>query len=575
MLPYLANCSLLFTEEPLLRRPAAARAAGFGAVEFWWPFATPVPSDREVDAFTTAIEEAGVALVGLNFFAGDLAGPDCGVLSIPGRSAEFRDNIDVVAGIGERLGVRGFNALYGNRVDGVDPAAQDELAAESIGLAAKAVAAFGGTVLIEPVSGPKPYPLRTAADAVAVVRRARAAGAANVGFLCDLYHLASNGDDIDAAIAGYAEYVAHVQIADAPGRGEPGSGQLDLDRYLAALARRGYRGWVSLEYKPTGTTEASLAWLPGRAAAAARQAAAGRADSGGEFMTTKIGFIGLGIMGGPMAANLVKAGFEVTGYNRSPAKVEQLVAAGGQGAKDIAGAVADADVVATMVPDSPDVRAVLAGEDGVFAHAKAGALIIDFSSIRPDVAAALAAEGAERGFRVLDAPVSGGEAGAIEGVLSIMVGGAAEDFEAAAPVFDAVGKTVVHVGPAGSGQTVKAANQLMVAGHLELLAEAIVFLEAYGVDTEAALRVLGGGLAGSTVLQRKGATMLARDFKPGFRIALHDKDMGIVTAAAREAGVVIPLGAAVAQLIASLKAQGDGGLDHSALLKLVSQLSGR
>src|SRR6516164_8038559 len=193
LLPYLANCSLLFTEEPLLRRPAAARAAGFGAVEFWWPF-------------TTAVQEAGVALAGLNFFAGDLAGPDCGVLSIPGRSTEFRDNIDVVAGIGERLGVRGFNALYGNRVDGVDPGAQDELAAESIGLAAKAVAGFGGTVLIEPVSGPKPYPLRTAADAVAVVRRARAAGAANVGFLCDLYHLASNGDDIDAAIAAYAGY---------------------------------------------------------------------------------------------------------------------------------------------------------------------------------------------------------------------------------------------------------------------------------------------------------------------------------------------------------------------------------
>ena len=191
------------------------------------------------------------------------------------------------------------------------------------------------------------------------------------------------------------------------------------------------------------------------------------------------------------------------------------------------------------------------------------------------MAAALAAEAAERGFRMLDAPVSGGEQGAIEGVLSIMVGGAAADFEAAAPVFDAVGKTIVHVGPSGSGQTVKAANQLMVAGHLELLAEAIVFLEAYGVDTEAALRVLGGGLAGSTVIQRKGAAMLARDFTPGFRIALHDKDMGIVTAAAREAGVVIPLGAVAAQLVSSLKAQGDGGLDHSALLKLVAQLSGR
>ncbi len=261
-LPYLANCSLLFTEEPLLRRAAAARAAGFSAVEFWWPFATPVPPDREVDAFITAIDDAGVALVGLNFFAGDLAGPDCGVLSIPGRSTQFRDNIDVATGIGERLGVRGFNALYGNRVDGVDPAAQDELAAENIALAAKAAGGIGATVLIEPVSGPKPYPLRTAGDAVAVVQRARAAGAANVGFLCDLYHLASNGDDVDAAIAAHADVTAHVQIADAPGRGEPGSGELDLDRYLAALEDHGYRGWVSLEYKPTGSTEASLAWLP-------------------------------------------------------------------------------------------------------------------------------------------------------------------------------------------------------------------------------------------------------------------------------------------------------------------------
>jgi 2-hydroxy-3-oxopropionate reductase len=292
-------------------------------------------------------------------------------------------------------------------------------------------------------------------------------------------------------------------------------------------------------------------------------------------VSMRIAFIGLGIMGAPMAANLVKAGFDVTGYNRSPARVEQLVAAGGRGAADIAEAVRDADVVATMLPDSPDVRSVLAGEGGVFDNAPSGALIIDFSTIRPDVAAELAADGAERGFRVLDAPVSGGEQGAIEGVLSVMVGGAPADFEAAAPVFAAVGKTVVHVGPAGSGQTVKAANQLMVAGIIELVAEAIVFLEAYGVDTEAALRVLGGGLAGNTVLQRKGAAMLARDFTPGFRVALHDKDLGIVTAAAREAGVVIPLGALVAQLIASLKAQGDGGLDHSALLKLIAQLSGR
>ena len=261
-LPYLANCSLLFTEEPLLRRPAAAAAAGFTAIEFWWPWPDPVPPDRDVDRFVTAVQDAGVALVGLNFFGGDLAGPDCGVLSIPARSGQFRDHVDVAAGIGERLGVRGLNALYGNRVDGVPAQAQDELAVENITLAAKAVAGIGAAVLIEAVSGPKPYPLRTADDAVAVVRRARAAGAANVSFLCDLYHLAANGDDLDAAIAAHTGVIGHVQIADAPGRGEPGSGQLDLGRYLQALQDHGYRGWVSLEYKPTTTTEASLAWLP-------------------------------------------------------------------------------------------------------------------------------------------------------------------------------------------------------------------------------------------------------------------------------------------------------------------------
>ncbi len=290
---------------------------------------------------------------------------------------------------------------------------------------------------------------------------------------------------------------------------------------------------------------------------------------------TTVAFIGLGIMGGPMAANLVKAGFDVVGHNRTPGKVQALVEAGGRGADDVAGAVRGADVIITMVPDSADVEDVTGGDDGIFANADAGALYIDMSSIRPDVAVRVAEAGRARGLRVLDAPVSGGEVGAIEANLSIMVGGEADDFAAARPVLDAVGKTIVHVGPAGSGQTVKAANQLIVAGNIELLAEAIVFLEAYGVDTKAALEVLGGGLAGSTVLNRKGPGMLAREFAPGFRLALHHKDLGIVTSAAREAGVVIPLGAVVSQLVAALVARGDGGLDHSGLLKLVTELSGR
>ncbi|PVG84546.1 2-hydroxy-3-oxopropionate reductase [Nocardioides gansuensis] len=290
---------------------------------------------------------------------------------------------------------------------------------------------------------------------------------------------------------------------------------------------------------------------------------------------TDIAFIGLGIMGSPMAVHLANAGHAVAGYNRTPDKTGPLVEAGGRAADSVADAVKDADVVCVMVPDSPDVVDVLTGEDGVFAHAQPGALVIDFSSIRPDVTADLASQARDKGFRYLDAPVSGGEAGAKNAALSIMVGGEGDDFQAARPVFDAVGKTVVHVGPSGSGQTVKAANQLIVAANIQALAEAVVFLEAYGVDTKAALEVLGGGLAGSKVLDQKKENMLARSFEPGFRIELHHKDLGIVTAAAREAGVVIPLGSLVAQLMASAQAVGDGGLDHSGLLRGVERLSGR
>ena len=198
VLPYEVNCSILFTELPLLERPAAAREAGFDAVEFWWPFATAVPSDREVDEFVRAVGDAGVRLAGLNFFAGDMPGGDRGLVSWPARSGEFRDNLEVTVGIGERLGCRAFNALYGNRVEGADPAAQDDLAVENLALAGRAAARIGGTVLVEPVSGADRYPLRTAADAVAVIDRvAGETGVGNLGLLCDLYHLAVNGDDLD------------------------------------------------------------------------------------------------------------------------------------------------------------------------------------------------------------------------------------------------------------------------------------------------------------------------------------------------------------------------------------------
>jgi 2-hydroxy-3-oxopropionate reductase len=288
-----------------------------------------------------------------------------------------------------------------------------------------------------------------------------------------------------------------------------------------------------------------------------------------------IGFIGLGIMGGPMAANLARAGHSVVGYDLGPDRIERLTNAGGRGAADLAEAVNGADVVITMLPDSPDVEAVALGPDGVLQQARAGSLYIDMSTVRPETGRRLAQAGAVTGVHVLDAPVSGGEPGAVEGRLSIMVGGDEEDFAAAMPLFDVLGATIVHVGPAGAGQTVKAANQLVVGGVYALVAEALVLLEASGVDGKTGLDVLAGGLAGSRILDLKRESMVNREFTPGFRIDLHHKDLQIVQAAARDAGVAIPVTALVAQMLVSLRSLGRGSLDHSAILTLIEDLSGR
>ncbi|MEV5324798.1 2-hydroxy-3-oxopropionate reductase [Nonomuraea sp. NPDC052634] len=283
-----------------------------------------------------------------------------------------------------------------------------------------------------------------------------------------------------------------------------------------------------------------------------------------------IGFIGLGIMGGPMAANLLKAGFAVKGYDVSPARVEHLAGRGGKGATGVVDAVAGADVVITMLPDSPQVEEVA---PLVIEYGKPNLLYIDMSTIKPETSREVARRAAAVGVRALDAPVSGGERGAVDGTLSIMVGGAPEDVEAARPVLERLGTTVVHVGPAGAGQTVKAANQLVVGGIYGLVSEAIVLLEASGVDPAAGLDVLAGGLAGSRILDLKRHTMVKREFTPGFRIDLHHKDMGIALDAARAAGVSLPLTGQVAQLVAAARAQGHGSLDHSALLKVIERLN--
>ena len=257
------NCSILFTELPLLKRPEAARAAGFGAVEFWWPFAGPVPSDREVDAFTGALADAGVQLALLNFVGGDMAAGERGLLALPEGSAAFRANIDVCAGIAARTGCAVLNALYGNRADGLTRQEQDELAAENLALAAGAAAAAGATVVVEALNSydsPRAALIssRRALEVINLVRTQ--AGVTNVAFLADVYHLGKMGEDLPGVLAREAADIAHVQIADVPDRGAPGTGALDFEALFGQLAAQGYAGWIGCEYKPSDPADSATSF---------------------------------------------------------------------------------------------------------------------------------------------------------------------------------------------------------------------------------------------------------------------------------------------------------------------------
>src|SRR5215204_2799383 len=290
-------------------------------------------------------------------------------------------------------------------------------------------------------------------------------------------------------------------------------------------------------------------------------------------MAEKVGFIGLGIMGKPMARNLMEAGYELTVHNRSPEKAEELGEEGANVAATPREVAEKSDVIITMLPDSPQVREVVAGEDGVLEGVKEGSLVVDMSTISPVVTEELAEAVKEKGASMLDAPVSGGDVGAIEGTLSIMVGGDEGDFERARPLFEAMGKTVTHVGPVGAGQVTKAANQVVVALTIEAVSEALVLGSRGGVAPEKILDVLGGGLAGNKVMEVKREKFLSHKFEPGFRSELHHKDLGIALAAGREYGVTLPVTAAVDQMLETLKMRGRGDQDHSAILTLIEESS--
>jgi 2-hydroxy-3-oxopropionate reductase len=291
-------------------------------------------------------------------------------------------------------------------------------------------------------------------------------------------------------------------------------------------------------------------------------------------MAQTIGFIGLGIMGKPMSKNLLKAGYPLVVHSRSRGPVDEVVKAGAKAASSAKEVAAQCDVLITMLPNSPDVEQVALGKDGIIDGARSGLIFVDMSTISPIVSKKVGEAFAARGVKMLDAPVSGGEKGAIDGALSIMVGGDKPTFDAVLPIFQAMGKTITLLGPLGFGGFTKLANQIIVAVNLTALAEALTLGKKAGLDRELLLTALGGGLAGSRCLEQKKPNYVSNTYNPGFKIDLHFKDLGLIMESARALGVPLPATAVVQELFSAMRVKGRGGLDHSGIITLLEDLAG-
>ena len=291
-------------------------------------------------------------------------------------------------------------------------------------------------------------------------------------------------------------------------------------------------------------------------------------------MAQTIGFIGLGIMGKPMSKNLLKAGYPLVVHSRSRGPVDEVVKAGAKAATTPKEVAAQCAVLISMLPNSPDVERVALGKDGIIEGAKPGLVFIDMSTISPIVSKKVGEALAAKGVKMLDAPVSGGEKGAIDAALSIMVGGDKATFDTVLPIFQAMGKTITLLGPLGMGGFTKLANQIIVAVNLTALAEALTLGKKAGLDRELLLTALGGGLAGSKCLDQKKPNYIAGTYNPGFKIDLHFKDLGLIMESARALGVPLPATAVVQELFSAMRVKGRGGLDHSGIITLLEDLAG-
>ena len=294
----------------------------------------------------------------------------------------------------------------------------------------------------------------------------------------------------------------------------------------------------------------------------------------GGVMAQTIGFIGLGIMGRPMAKNLLKAGYPLVVHSRSRGPVDEVVKAGATAASSPKEVTSRCEVLITMLPNSPDVEQVALGKDGIIEAAKTGLIFVDMSTISPIVSQKVGSALAAKGVKMLDAPVSGGEKGAIDAALSIMVGGDKATFDAVLPIFQTMGKTITLLGPLGFGGFTKLANQIIVAVNLTALAEALTLGKKAGLDRELLLTALAGGLAGSKCLDQKKPNYVAGTYNPGFKIDLHFKDLGLIMESARTLGVPLPATAVVQELFSAMRVKGRGGLDHSGIITLLEDLAG-
>jgi 2-hydroxy-3-oxopropionate reductase len=291
-------------------------------------------------------------------------------------------------------------------------------------------------------------------------------------------------------------------------------------------------------------------------------------------MAQVIGFIGLGIMGRPMAKNLLKAGYPLIVHSRSRGPVDELLRAGAKAAPSPRDVAAGSEVLITMLPNSPDVEQVALGKDGIIEGARRGLIYADMSTISPIVSQKIGKALAAKGVTMLDAPVSGGEKGAVDAALSIMVGGDKAVFDAVLPIFKAMGRTITYLGPLGFGGFTKLANQIIVAMNLTALGEALTLAKKAGLDRDLTLTALAGGLAGSKCLDQKRPNYVANTYNPGFKIDLHYKDLGLIMESARALGVPLPTTAVVQELFNALRVKGRGGLDHSAVITLLEDLAG-